>query len=187
MKSKNSDELIRRIDDLFKMHLSLRGVVQYVKKDYVGKDEISWGSSIPSGWFDINFKFSNKLTTESINELNRLSEYLNQNFIVRLHSLLEYEGIKNKKSNIDISLEGHEMIELLHYLRKEFAHKTGVFSASDKDSITLRARLLKTFNIDEKEVLPNQFPLDKNRVILPLVEGIKTYVKLYYNKINLKP
>lgn len=98
---------------------------------------------------------------------------------------MEYEGIKSEKIKIDKKLEGYEMIELIHFLRKEFAHKLGHFDTNDKESKKLRERLFKKFNINSEESLSNQFPLDKNRVLKPMVEGIKNYVTAFWKKNNL--
>lgn len=124
----------------------------------------------------------NKITPETRTELNVIAEYLNQNFIIRLHSLLEYEGIKSKKIEIDSELEGFEMIEIVHFLRKQYAHRLGIFDSNDEDSVKLRTRLFEQFNINPNESQPTQFPLDKNRVIKPMVEGIKKYVRTFWKK-----
>lgn len=186
MKSKTAEELIEKIDILYKMHLSLRGVLQYVKEDKIGNSQLSWGSKIDSGWFDIQYDFKKPITEESRKELNRLSEFMNQNFIVRLHSLLDYEEIKSKKVSIDTSLSGYKMVEVVHFLRVQFAHRHGRFDPNDNDSITLRERLFKEFNINPEESLPDQFPLDKNRVILPIVNGVKDYINEFWVKHSVK-
>lgn len=182
MKSNSLEDIIKRIDELNQIHLSLRGVIQYVNEQHIGNNKINWGSKVPSSWFDIEFSFHNHITNDTRNEINVLAEYLNQNFIIRLHSLLEYEGIKSEKSNIDTELEGYEMIQLIHFLRKQYAHKLGVFNPEDPKSVQLRERLFKQFNINPEESLPNQFPLDKNRVIKPIVKGTKQYVVAYWMK-----
>lgn len=168
------------------MHLSLRGILQYVKKDKIGDSQLSWGSKTDSGWFDIQYNFKNPITEKSREELNRLSEYMNQNFIVRLHSLLDYEEIKSKKVSIDTSLSGYKMVEVVHFLRVQFAHRHGRFDPNDNDSEILRERLLKEFNISPEESLPDQFPLDKKRVIVPIVNGVKEYVNEFWFKYRDK-
>ena len=182
MKSKTLDELLEKIDALHKMHLSTRGILQYISKDKIGKSELNWRSNTNSGLIDIRFSFRNPMTEESRIELNRLSEFMNQNFIVRLHSFLEYEEIKSEKIQIDKSLRGYEMIEIIHFLRKQYAHRHGDFDPSDSTSVTLRNRLFKEFNIRPEESLPNQFPLDKNRVIKPIVTGTKSYITEFWKK-----
>ncbi len=182
MKSTTLQDLIERIDELHQIHLSLRGIVQYVAEHHEGKNIINCGSKVPSSWFDIEFTFQNPITNQTRKELNILSEYLNQNFIVRLHSLLEYEGIKSDGVTIDTELEGHNMIEIIHFLRKQYAHRLGEFDPNNKESKKLRTRLFKEFHIDQSESLPTQFPLDKNRVIKPIVDGTKKYVKALWEK-----
>jgi len=182
MKSRTPQELIKRIEELHQIHLSLRGIIQYVGKHHKGKRKLNWGSKIPSNYIDIQITFRNEISDSTRKELNELSEFINQNFIIRLHSLLEYEGIKNEQTKIDKELEGYEMVEFIHFLRKEFAHKTGYFNSINPESKKLRERLFDYFNIKPTESLPNQFPLDKNRVIKPIVEGTKKYVKSFWNK-----
>lgn len=182
MKSKTLDELIAKIDTLYKIHLSTRGILQYISEKKLGESELNWGSNITSGWIDIRFSFMNPITEETRMELNRMSDYMNQNFIIRLHSLLEYEEIKGEKIKIDKSLKGHKMIEIIHFLRKQFAHKPGDFNPSDSASLTLRNRIFEEFEINPEESLPNQFPLDKNRVIKPIVMGTISYVTEFWKK-----
>jgi hypothetical protein len=186
LKSQTAEELIEKIDALHKMHLSLRGILQYVKEDKIGNSQLSWGSKTDSVSFDIQYNFTKPISEESREELNRLSEFMNQNFIVRLHSLLDYEEIKSKNVSIDRSLSGYKMVEVVHFLRVEFAHRHGRFDPNHKDSITLRERLFTEFNISPKDSLPDQFPLDKKKVIIPLVHGVKDYVREFWvkNRIN---
>jgi hypothetical protein len=186
LKSQTAEEIIEKIDELHKMHLSLRGTLQYVKEDKIGDSQLSWGSSTDSNWFDIQYNFTKPITQESREELNRLSEFMNQNFIVRLHSLLDYEEIKSKKVSIDKSLSGYKMIEVVHFLRTQFAHRPGRFDPNDNDSVILRERLFEEFNISPEESLPDQFPLDKNRVIVPIVNGVKNYVHEFWVKYRMK-
>ena len=182
MKSTTLNDIIARIDELNQIHLSLRGIVQYVAEHHEGKNKINWRSKIPSNWFELEFTFQNPINKQTRKELNILSEYLNQNFIIRLHSLLEYEGIKTNNVQIDTELEGHKMIEIIHFLRKQYAHRLGEFDQKDNESMKLRTRLFNEFQIDQKESLPTQFPLDKNRVIKPIVDGTKKYVKAFWEK-----
>lgn len=182
MESQSIEELLDKIDELHKMHLSLRGILQYVGEDKIGASHLSWGSKTNSGWFDIKYTFNESISQESRTELNKLSEFMNQNFIVRLHSLLDYESIKSKTVSIDTSLPGHKMVEIIHFLRIQFAHRHGIFDPQDEDSVKLRKRLFNEFGINQEESLPNQFPLDKNRVILPIVNGVKEYVKAFWDK-----
>lgn len=182
MKSTTLDELLEKIDTLHQMHLSTRGILQYIGEDKVGKSELNWGTNTNSGWIDISFCFKSPISNVSRLELNRFSEFMNQNFIVRLHSLLDYEEIKGEKTSIDKSIAGHEMIEFIHFLRKQYAHRHGSFDPSDPDSVKLRNRLFEKFKINPEESLPTQFPLDKNRVIKPIVEGTKTYVRGFWQK-----
>jgi hypothetical protein len=179
MPENRSDRIIKRIDELHKMHLGLRGILQYIGEQHNGKNQINWNATIPSQTIRINYNFPRQITDETRFELNKLSEYLNQNFIVRLHSLLEYEKIKDDNNKIDTTLEGYEMLEVIHFLRIQFAHKDGVYNPNNEKARILRERLFRVFNIHPDESLPNQFPLDKNRVILPIVEGVKKYVKAF--------
>ena len=98
MKSKNLNELLEKIDSLHNTYIATRGIIQYINEDKIGKSELKWGSNINSEWVDIQFNFKQQISIEIRNELNRISESINQNFIIRLHSLLDYEGIKNGKS-----------------------------------------------------------------------------------------
>lgn len=186
MKTASAQEVLSKIEVLHRKHLSLRGILQYVKKDKVGKSILEWGSKTDSGWFDIEYKFKNPITETARTELNSLSEFMNQNFIVRLHSLLEFEGIKDDKTSIDKTLDGYEMIEVIHFLRKQFAHKDGVYNPQNEDARKLRERLLRNFDIKEEDTLPHQFPLDKNKVILPIVNGTKKYVQAFIDKRDSK-
>jgi hypothetical protein len=181
LKSKLSD-VLEKIDSLHQLHISTRGILQYVGSNRIGETELLWGARVKKEWIDLHYNFQNPINETTRASLNRLSEFMNQNFIVRLHSLLEYEGVKTKKVQIDKSLKGHDMIEIIHFLRIQYAHRHGDFDPSDKASVELRDRLFATFKIDPADSLPTQFPLDKNKVIQPIVEGTKEYVREFYAK-----
>lgn len=183
LKSELSD-ILNKIDSLYQLHISTRGILQYVGPDKIGLNEFNWGTQVNGDWIKLRYRFEKPVDESMRVQLNKLSEFMNQNFIVRLHSLLEYEKIKGKKIPIDKSLNGHEMIEIVHFLRKQYAHRHGDFDPSDKDSVMLRNRLYETFNINSNESLPTQFPLDKNRVIKPIVDGTKQYVIELFKKKN---
>lgn len=182
MKSKTLEELIERIDELHQVHRSLRGIVPYIEKRSIGKKKLKSKTKVSSIDFEVEFNFPISLTKQMRIDLNVLAQYLNQNFIIRLHSLLEYEGIKNGKGTIDDTLIGHEMIEIIHFSRKQYAHRHGKYDPNDSDSVMLRDRLFKTFNIDPNESLPDEFPIYKNRVLTPIVRGTKKYVKAFWEK-----
>lgn len=76
------------------------------------------------------------------------------------------------------------MIEIIRFLRNEFAHKTGHFNPANPKSVQLRERLHTQFKIDPSIIPSMQFPLDKNEVIRPLVDGIKKYVEAFWKKPN---
>ena len=182
MKSQSLEELILRIKELQQIHLSQRGILQYVAQKHNGKDYLKWGSSVPSSRFKVEYKFDKPINDELRSELNEISEYMNQNFIVRLNSLLDYEGIKNNNVKIDDELIGNKMIKAIHGLRKHFAHRLGDFNPDDEKASEFRNELFEEFDIDPSQSLPNQFPLHKNKVIKPIVEGTIEYVSAFWKK-----
>jgi hypothetical protein len=95
---------------------------------------------------------------------------------------LEYEGFLGENVKIDKEIEGSNSLELLHFMRPQFVHKTGKHNAENPDSVRLRERLFREFCIEPSESLSDQFPLDKNKVILPIVEGTKKYVITFWHR-----
>jgi len=183
LRSKHADELKSKIDGLYSMFRAVRWIIQYVGPEYEGQSEVKWKSRIPSNEFWVTYNFDKPMNGETISELNRISEYENQNFIVRLYALLEYEGLF--KDGINDSLNGYKHVKFLKELRNQFAHKPGKFNPQNKNSKKLRLELFKFYKISPDDSLPDQVPLPKDKMIHPMVNGVKDYVKHFYEEIGL--
>jgi len=183
LRSKHADELKSKIDGLYGMFRAVRWIIQYVGPKYEGQKEVKWKSRIPSNEFWVTYNFDKPMNEETISELNRISEYENQNFIVRLYALLEYEGLF--KDGIYESLNGYKHVQFLKELRNQFAHKPGKFNPKNKESNKLRSELFEFYQINPDDSLPDQFPLPKDIMIHPMVKGVKDYVKHFYEEKGL--
>lgn len=178
LRSKHADELNTKIDELYGMFRSVRWIIQYVGPNYNGQKEVKWNSRIPSNEILVTFNFDKPINEKTRTELNKISEYENQNFIVRLYALLQYEGLFNH--GINKSLTGHQHVSFLEELRHQFAHKPGKFNPKNKKSKKLRLELFDFYKINPDDSLPDQFPLPKDIMIHPMVIGVKNYVKHFY-------
>lgn len=183
LRSKHADELKSKIDELYGMFRAVRWIIQYVGPKYEGQKEVRWKSRIPSNEFWVTYNFDKPLNEETRSELNKISEYENQNFIVRLYALLQYEGLF--KNGIDKTMNGHEHVLFLEELRHQFAHKPGKFNPNNKKSKKLRSDLFKFYKINPDDSLPDQFPLPKDIMIHPMVNGVKEYVEHFYRERGL--
>ncbi|MBL1233820.1 MAG: hypothetical protein COA31_013955 [Flavobacteriales bacterium] len=183
LRSKHADDLNAKIDELYGMFRAVRWIIQYVGPKYEGQKVVKWKSRIPSNEILVTYNFDKPINEETRSELNKISEYENQNFIVRLYALLQYEGLFNK--GIDKSLEGHQHVSFLENLRHQFAHKPGKFNPKNKKSNKLRLDLFEFYKINPDDSLPDQFPLPKDIMIHPMVNGVKNYVKHFYEEEGL--
>ena len=117
----------------------------------------------------------NGLTKDDINRMNDMAHHMNQNFIVRLCSLLESKNIMSKAVKIDKSLPGNKDLDILRRLRHVFAHSSGKYNPKDKKQKKLYNDL--NAHYDPKPLDLEDFTLSIDTVLQPMLVNCRKYLE----------
>ena len=137
--------------------------------------------------YDAIVKFAEPLTDQKIDGLNDAGHWINQGFVVRLAALLQScQIIGTKGSGIQLipGLDGYEEVSILRELRNAFAHSSGKYDSTDSDKRKLYNRVIKHFSLDPKQYPEDdgKFPIPIDKVLVPLAEGCKKYVRAVHQQ-----
>lgn len=94
---------------------------------------------------------------------------------MRLCAILESHGVLSETICIDQSIDGWKEVDLARRLRNVMAHTSGRYNPSNTDHKTLLGELVSRFKLSNTN--RREFPLDIDKVIYPLFEGSKRYVR----------
>ena len=174
--------LIEQINKQFEYLLSLRSSL-------IGESIFRTAPYYSNKGFDVHFNFGRKLLQEDIERIISIGHWVNQNYIIRICSLLEANKIipKENDSKIDQAIDGWEEVDLVRRLRNQFAHSSGRYNSNDTEEKKLYERIVTHFKVslakDSSEA--TEFPIPIDVVPEPLTEGCKKYIKSYSIKKSL--
>ena len=186
------DELVKNIDAYWDYHLHSRALNPHMAHDLVGCLVFRPGGYYINKGYDYVVKFDEPVTEERIVVLNEAGYWANQNFIIRLYSLLEgYKIVGSEKhpwGSIIKGLVGSEELDILRRLRNEFAHSVGFYDDSQKKHRKLHRRIISHFRLNRGtwSSSTKMFPIPIDQVLEPITDGCKQYVgALYEHRTNL--
>ena len=170
---KTIQSLLAEIDRQKNILDRLKVFYSHMNDDVIGDIQVRPGGYYRSRGLDVILKFSRPLTRDDINRNSEISRWLNESFITRLYALLESHKIFSPQ--IDKTLDGNQELDILRRLRRILAHSSGRYHSDISDQKKLVNRLLTHFGL--QIVNPKEFPLDIDKVIDPLIEGCKKYIR----------
>ena len=189
------DNLIEILDELWITFTRCRAIFPLVTKDKVGHKGIINSNFLPQNSINISLSSKNKLTDADIVGINKSGHYINQNFIVRVHALLDSKKIiprrkknENSESNngypeeLDKLIEGHRDVFFLRRLRHKIAHSTGKYNSQDKDQKKLYEDIVEHYNLKTPPNHPDEWRLPIDKVLFPMFKGCKRYAVEYLKK-----
>jgi hypothetical protein len=174
----DSSDVLNEMDILLEKYLRLRAYFPYMPKSMIGKTEFHTAPIYSKALnLDIAFVLDRPLTENDIENNNQIAGFTNQNFIIRLCSLLEVHHVLKYATEVDRTIAGCEDAHLVRQLRNRFAHSSGKPDLSDKDDRKLFDRLNGHLKLNPPEYIENakDFPLNIDTVIRPLFLGCKMY------------
>jgi len=128
--------------------------------------------------FPVTFSFSGPLTQKDIQKNNEVGHWINENVVVRLYAILQSYSILSETTSINQSMDGWKEVDLLRRLRNVIAHTSGRYNPNNIDHKKLLEELVSHFNLSNGN--RKEFPLLIDKVIYPLFEGSKRYVRGKY-------
>ena len=172
-------EIIAQIDIQLNNLLNSRAMFPHMKANMIGVTHCATAPFYQNRGFDIIFSFAEPLTTQRIDEINEIGHWINQNYVVRLCALLESYNVISRGRSINTQLDGHNEVDILRRLRNEFAHTSGWYDPTDPEEKRLREKIIEHFSLkaDNHPETDGKFPIPIDKVLVPLTEGCKRYVR----------
>ena len=157
----------------------------YLSPDMKGRTRFKTAPYYLNQGFSIELAFSRGLSDEDINRINRVSSWLNKNFIIRLYAFLDFFGVirranqTSEGSKIDFTLQGAEHINIVRRLRHCFAHSSGEYDPENEDHQKTVMLIKNTLGISIDGL--TDWPISIDTVLKPLLDGCISYA----NQINV--
>jgi hypothetical protein len=168
------EELINDMNDLWTNFLQVRATHPYMRPTHVGLTSYESAPYYKIKGLHFRVQFDKPLTMDDVERLNGLGYWVNQSFIVRLYTLLEYYGVVSETKKINTELEGHEEVDILRRLRKYFAH-TGRYNETDNEQKKLFDRIVSHFRLVTYD--KDRFPISIDTVIEVIYKKTKRYIE----------
>lgn len=183
------DVLLGQIDVQYEYLISLRALFPYMDDSMVGQAVFRTPAFYQLNNCDVSIDFGRILEEEDIKKINLLGHWINQNYIIRLVSLLESYKIIPSKGNgeIDQGTPAGECLDIARRLRNIFAHTDGRYNFRCLEEKKLYERVVTFFNITSAKNLleATEYPISIDILIKPLTEGCKEYIKINFLKTDV--
>lgn len=178
MKSLDKNSVIEEIDKQLEYLLTVRALFPYLDDNAIGKKNFNTAPYYQNLGFNITFEFTKVLEKKDVDKINSTGHWINQNYIIRIYSLLEAYNILSDQKRIDQKIDGWKEVDLIRRLRNKFAHSSGRYNPNDKDSKELYEQISKHFSLNNtnSSVDATEFPLSIDKVLEPLTAGCKKYI-----------
>lgn len=175
-KKYDKKEILLAINNLLLMHKACRAQFPNLKAHHLGEQIIK----PPIFYKDVTFidyvKLKDSIDEESFHRINSIGHFLNQNVIIRLHSILNYYRIIGDEISIDQTIAGWKEIDLTRRLRNVFSHSKGTFNPNSKDHVFLAKRIVEDYKLKVKNKEPKGFLIPIDELLVPLFDGCRRYV-----------
>ena len=183
MRKADLETILNQIDEFREYHIKVRARFPFMDNKIFGF------TSVESPWFykkyniHLHLNFSSPIDEVISEENNAIGHFINQNFIIRLFAILDFYGFVGGNAALVRDSPGYTDVFILKELRNKFAHSLGRYNPKKSKHKKLRALIISHYGLDVGEY--NDFPLNVNEVMSPLVDGCKAYIT--YNYENLTP
>ena len=174
------EEIKRDIELLLFLFKTSKSFFMFINKDDIGKIEI--GPYKIREELEAYVRFDKEIS-EEIRELNNsVGHYLNQNFIIRLYSLLNYHNVLGSLKKLDKNVPGWEDIDILRRLRHKFGHALGKYNKGNGDDL----KLWESIQTKYKPGIPEteDYAINQDKVINPIIKSIYRYIDAKYRMEN---
>ena len=174
MSKASSDEIVLEMEHLRGMFRNCRAYFPFVSEANLGQQVIETAPYYINAGYRLVIIFDRPLDMESIQRINELIIWENQNFVIRLYALLNARGVVSDKKSINQILPGWYDIDLIRRLRNPLAHSSGRYNKNNSVHRKLRADIIKHLNLSNPL---DGFPLAIDTVLDRLFDGCLKYVR----------
>jgi hypothetical protein len=175
MNKNDVNKITGEIDLIWKLHLNVRSHFPYVRKEAIGKRIIESSAYYEMHGFSIKYNYNKPIEEKDVSYLNHLSNWINQNALIRLYALMNYCGFVSETISIDQNIDGWKELDLLRRLRNHFAHTDGRFNTCDDEQLYLVKEIVDYFNLNKSTY--DHIPINIDEVMEPIFDGCKRYLR----------
>jgi hypothetical protein len=166
----SADVIVKEICQLEQLFQETRSNYPHIDEQYIGKTPIlrfTVGNNV------VYINYEKPITKEFRDLNNKIAHFHNQNFIVRLFSVLNhYQIFKNLK------ISDSPELYVLKRLGKIYCNSSGNYDKDNIDHRNLMRRMIKTFNLEDK--IYDYFPISIDTVINQIIKASINYAKEHY-------
>jgi hypothetical protein len=165
-----ADEIVNEIRLLEQMFRQTRSEYPYIDENHIGKTPIlrfNAGDNI------VYTNYEKPITKEFRDLNNKIAHFHNQNFIIRLYSVLNnYQVFQNLK------ISDSPELYTLKRIGNIYCHGSGSYDKTNDDHKRLMRRMIKTFNLED--ISYSDFPISIDNVINQIIKASINYVNEQY-------
>jgi len=169
--------LLEEIDLFLDYLLRSRSLFPHMEKSMIRAREFDTAPFYRASGYDVHFRFSTPLTGEEIDRINNMGHWHNQNYLVRLGALLESRHVFSVWKRIDRSVPGAAEVDVLRRLRNVVAHSSGRYDSTNRRHRQVYRRVKDLFHTVGDPGTATDFPLDIDKVLLPITAAGRLYVR----------
>jgi len=163
----SANEILKEINSISQLFSESRKYYPYIDDKFIGKKPTLEFHLIDTKIF---LNFAKPIKKEFQNENNKIAHFLNQNFLLRLYSVLdEYKIFRH------INKDNNPELYVLKRLRNIFSHSLGKFDNNKPDHRNLMRHIIKTFHLEN--IKYDDFPISIDKVISKILSSSKQYIK----------
>jgi len=163
-----------------KMYWGIKAIFPYMDKSIIGQSSVDTADYYKARGYFFKLVSPRPFTESDIERNNEISNWMNENYVVRLYALLNSYKIVSGLSSIDESIDGSKEVKLLIRLRNVFAHTSGRYNPEDERQRDLFKDIVAHFKLNEDE--SKEIRLDIDKVLDPLYGGCQKYVEEKFKK-----
>jgi hypothetical protein len=173
---KSVEEFVAACETLWRDFNNCKAHFPYVSPEAKGEKLVGTAPYYIAQGFNVQFFFSEGISEEDIKRINKISHWLNQNFIIRLCAILESYGVistAGTSNQIDFNIEGAKHVNLVRRLRHCFAHSSGRYDPNNNKHRETMGFINETLGVSTEGI--TDWPISINTVLRPLYEGCIKY------------
>lgn len=165
-------EIIEQIEKIYIIFRNSRAYFPYIRDTDIGNYSPQPFTIVNN--IQMRISFNEMITKEFQSHSNSISHFLNQNFLVRLFSILQYYEIYN-----DLDSK-YKKLHILKRLRNKFGHSLGTYNHKSQRDRKLLKDIIMEFNLPQKDY--SDFPISIDTVINEIIKESKKCIEELFKK-----
>jgi hypothetical protein len=176
----NVDEIIAEIDELEDIFLQCKSFFPALGDQLVGANSFKTAPYYLWKGYDVSIFTEKPITKDFIEKYAKIGNWINENAVIRLFGILFYHKQIGQKYPINKSLPGWEQVRHCCWIRNVITKTRLNYEPETEDNVKLVKELVAYYGLDSGDSEEREIPTPVNKVIRPIFEGCKEYLKAKY-------